>query len=1427
MSKLLRCYVANYGLNDSWYDGVLLDFRNNDKAVHSIINLDNGGGKTTLLSFLFSVIDPRKDYFLKSRQNANHKVSDYFSKSGVPGTCILEWSAPSTSNPRRVYVTGRSVHLKPNQDVEDVMFCYFKESANAIEDFPGPNLGDNEPAMHWDGIQAWLAVRKKEQGFFQNGVQTSWFDRLRADGIVDSSMIRTQMKFSETEGGVDSFVAFKTQEEFLKKFIELASPDEILDKVHQNVVEFKTKAKNLPELEKCNNELLDAISILGKLQTQHNAWTNQETHVARAVQSLVGLHEQIHGYFGHVDASFAQASSQIEHWKKTLSTAKTSLATAEAQERYAAAVRAFATCRSNDVQLKALAQTIATDEDRIKHMDFVLLSKKIAEHVAIRQTLENEIASILHVQAPLRNRLALAATAFHHGLTNARVIQDKSLAEENDYQVAALYKIKSHKARVLELTTRIAKQTVKQTDASHRLNAILACQKEMELTFNTPIDDLGAYLQATIHELVHAQEILSESLQGVQAKKYEITNAVRDEDRTIAGLQSSLQQANAWLEDQRRTAATYEAEPLLRAIVDGSPNLNMPTLVGHIDEEIASHSATTNLGLVQTTKLQERIERLENHQNEHHDANIDTVLAWLHTHGFHQAVSSVQYIASLSPAQRAVYLTNYPQGANGIFVHPEHLADLHKKMASVALPDTFQHVWVTTFTGLEVHPTNGFYFPLTNDANYDSEKARATLNGLRSSLHDLRTQQHLHEQRGKLLQRLRFNIESYQKSYPVQEQEEVMVRIAQLTNDHEVATQKHAHLSATLAATMQAIVQHQEDLLDAKRQAQAKVPAMEQALRWLSEEYAHLASINQELLTARDDAAQAGLDMASTEQQQQHAEVGLDQSKDRARALERLRQDTLVEQNALEMVDPQSPALALPGHATLDYLRAEYLRYLGEWRLKSEEQISATQQVHLASCKNEIAKLEKEQHKFVVPNAMDLGISPDDVSEVSKEKEIAALAEKKRNYQSLDVRVMVARRDYLVHKDVKISEDDAMLDAPTAARNHEQTKYALQQGQDAVKTAQDQLVATQDASSALRETVYLVKGLKDVFDVSVKDIDCPPCTVILAELDVPLWTSQRDAALSEYRSQSTELLSLGKARETSYNQYANYRSLHSDNVYLRAQNHQDPNLLLDDAVLTNLLLELGNISASMSSDIDAHQSDQSRVVTELVTHASALTVLIEDALSQKVPQGAPLIGGMNVLRVKSSKTPFSAIGHAERLSRVTALLDDYLTGAKAFPTTSRDLFGHAIAAIYAKTLDFQILKMVENEKERYSFVHQVKNSGAEGVTMAMCLYMTILSVRSKPEKGQSTRDAGVLLIDNPFAKATSNKFWAALHNLADHYRVQFVFLTAVSDPETLRDFQHYIALTKKLDTVTGRRILTTASITFTTKEVPDAIVDMV
>lgn len=1427
MSKLLRCYVANYGRNDAWYDGVLLDFRKNGKPIHSIINLDNGGGKTTLLSFLFSVIDPRKDYFLKSRQNANHKISEYFSKNGVPGTCILEWAAPSTSNSHRIYVTGRSVHLRANQDVEDVMFCYFKESACAIEEFPGPNLGDNEPAMHWDGIQAWLTLRKKEQGMFQSSVQTSWFERLRADGVVDSITIRTQMKFSYTEGGVDSFVAFKSQEEFLQKFIELASSDEILDKVYQGVAEFKKKSENLPGLEKCNNEVLNAIQILTQLKTQHSAWTNQQTHVASAVQLLITLRGQIHGYFGHVDAAFTNASQAIAQLKISLAASNESLVTAEGNERYAAAVRAFATYRFNAAQLKTLDQAIAKKEDQIKHMDFLLLARKISEHVAVRQTLENEIASILHVQAPLRNRLEMSSTAFYGGLTQTLATQQQTLTDERTAQATMLARIKVSKQQVLDLTARIAKQTVKQYDAKQQLDAIASKQLHLEEKFRTPVEELGAFLQAAVHDLKHEQEHFSDALQLAQTQKYETSNAIREEAHVMSTLQLDLKQLNAWTDEQSSIANGYATNSMLCAIVDGVPDLNMPTLLGHIDDELARYQAMANQWIVQATKLRDRIERLENNKNEQHNRDTDTILAWMHVQGFAQAVPSAQYIASLSPAQRTVYLTDYPQGASGIFIHPEHVPDFIKKLATEPLPETFQHVWITTFTGSEVHPTNGLYFPLTNDADYDSDKARALLDMTRIKLIDLNAQQHAQEQRGQLLQRLRFNIEAYQKQYPMEKQEKTTARIAQVVNDLVAATQKHVTLTTLLNELTALTAQYQADLLKAKREAQANTPPMEKALRWLLEEHSRIASLNETIIATRTDAAQAQLDMTTAEEQQQLSETALDQSKDRTRAMERLHQDTKTERNGLEMVNSEHCTSHAKGDGTLDYLRGEYQRYLDEWRMTSAEHVSATQQVLLSNCKTEIAKLEKDQQPFVVVGAADLGLDASVVSENEKEKTLSTLSDDKRKYQALDVQTMIAHRDHMAHQREKILDADAVLEASTAARIHYQAENALRQHQEAVKKFNDQLAAMKEDSGALREKVHQVKILKDVFDGSVNEIECPPCKEIIENLDITLWTSQRDAALNEYRSQKAECTTLLDSRDASYRKYDNYRALHPGNLYLLAQNHQDPSLLLDDATLAALLVELGDISASMSSDIEKYQSDQSSVVAEMVTHTSALTVLLEAALAQKVPQGAPVIGGMHVLRIKSEKTPFSSIGNAERVTWITALLNDYLIDAKKFPANSRELFGHAIVAIYAKPLDFQILKMVENEKERYSLVHQVKNSGAEGVTMALCLYMTILSIRNKPEKSSNTRDAGVLLIDNPFAKATTNIFWTALHKLADHYRVQFVFLTASSDPEMLRNFRHYIALTKKLDTVTGRRILTPATITFTEKEVLDGVVNVV
>ena len=59
MQKITRIYVGNYGIDMAWYDGIVFDMADPDSGepTDTIINLENGGGKTTLLSFIFSCFE--------------------------------------------------------------------------------------------------------------------------------------------------------------------------------------------------------------------------------------------------------------------------------------------------------------------------------------------------------------------------------------------------------------------------------------------------------------------------------------------------------------------------------------------------------------------------------------------------------------------------------------------------------------------------------------------------------------------------------------------------------------------------------------------------------------------------------------------------------------------------------------------------------------------------------------------------------------------------------------------------------------------------------------------------------------------------------------------------------------------------------------------------------------------------------------------------------------------------------------------------------------------------------------------------------------------------------------------------------------------------------------------------------------------------
>ena len=153
MQKISRIYLGNCGYPTAWYDGLTFDLADPDTALPAdvIINLENGGGKTTLLSLIFSCFEPGQDRFLKRLQSGNNHFTQYFSHDGLPGFILVEWLMPprTAGGPPCTLVVGQVVSIRPGNDVPDCDRLFFSFEARPgleLHDVPAPKLSASPAA---------------------------------------------------------------------------------------------------------------------------------------------------------------------------------------------------------------------------------------------------------------------------------------------------------------------------------------------------------------------------------------------------------------------------------------------------------------------------------------------------------------------------------------------------------------------------------------------------------------------------------------------------------------------------------------------------------------------------------------------------------------------------------------------------------------------------------------------------------------------------------------------------------------------------------------------------------------------------------------------------------------------------------------------------------------------------------------------------------------------------------------------------------------------------------------------------------------------------------------------------------------------------------------------------------------------------------
>src|SRR5260221_7534647 len=269
MQKISRVHVANYGAQNAWFDGLTFDF--NDPATgepcDAVINLENGGGKTTLLGFIFSCFETRQEKFLKHMQDKKHRFAEYFSRDGTPGFLVMEWSMPpkfAGGKPCRL-VLGQVVAVKSaaeREEVERQFFAFEATSKFGFESVPAAGLAA-APAQTMAEFLKWMHEAEKiASDFFHTRIQDDWQKHLGARSI-DLDMLRLQVEFSAQEGGIDaSFLTFHDEANFLKKFFGLTLDAEKCAAVRQVVVGACDTLRKKPQLDRRLAELTRLSGVM-------------------------------------------------------------------------------------------------------------------------------------------------------------------------------------------------------------------------------------------------------------------------------------------------------------------------------------------------------------------------------------------------------------------------------------------------------------------------------------------------------------------------------------------------------------------------------------------------------------------------------------------------------------------------------------------------------------------------------------------------------------------------------------------------------------------------------------------------------------------------------------------------------------------------------------------------------------------------------------------------------------------------------------------------------------------------------------------------------------------------------------------------------------------------------------------------------------
>ena len=1428
MRFITRIHLSDCGWHEAYYPGTTIQLADpkTGKPRHTIFSLENTGGKTTFLALVLSCFCTSERQFLKTLIRSNQKFADYFGP--LPAFILVEWDL-SGGNPGFFeagrLVTGQVVVPRgegQHRELHRRFFTFRSAQGLALDDIPAPGLRGFEEHGRLNGlqdVQRWLyEMRSGHHGNFQEFSRQSDWRRKLAEEKIDTELLAAQVKFNRAEGGIEDFLNFRSESQFLREFLALTVPEAEAEAVREVLAKQVGKLGALPRLKR-RQELMTLlkekfapfVDAAGAFQAAQDEASRQARHAGglKAALSEHGERAALRATELGAEADRHEAAAEAAGAAARAARVELCSAAVESVRRKWEAADALAAKRGKELERSRCRRDL---------LHGAVMMREILDERARSANLQRVIDAENADLEPRRK--ALGAMGADLGATlgeRAAVLRERqrALAEDAANLKAA--------ARELDGKRLAARESAK---AEHRKAA----------EFDTSLrhaQESRARLEAT--RILEADENSgaaskrhAESAEAALQQACELRRLAEEKDvavRRNLERQGELKAELALFENQ--------IEPLQEGIRQGEAdrqvlafNSTILQLAGESEVDPDAEAVSlllTNARRACLDKVRDAERRQEMLEADRESleasglASIDrdarAVTERLRDSGIPDAQPYAAYLSMVAGSPECVRRVAEldPARFAGVAVHNRNeLEAARRALRSPPLVSRPVTVAIADDTAGAV-PEDRFVVPVEEPAAYDREAARNLRLRIEGDLAQIAETIRGEQDRIERLERTLQDLRAWRERYGGG-------RIDGMRREVECAEEQIREIESVLASLSGQIETDERDARAFREQAGAadtEAQKCSERARRAGEYHAQWESRVEAWTLGRLRSRRAA---RTAEECATEAERQRDESSRGAGDLEEQASAAAKRAAACESEAKGIAYTASSGRVfeNLDALRRDYthgletlqsLERAGVERLRGQQE--EIQRV-LAGKENRFARdfgaldraeVESEAGQEGVRDAADAAVAD---LEAAQEVEGAARAEataaERMHRAERDRRAAEIEPETL--RDLRALESERLAGILAQAESNivVQEGLALREAE-AAKRARAMAAMCAGAARDCRQWATAIDGALGSDSAPPDPVGLPPEKEV-AELAREAMASLRRAKDAFATAQSRVFETYDRVRRFADSDAL--RQLEGEAevaMHLRKNNPVD--VALSATVTAGLIDER---LTSIEHDLARHDDDLRACVEELerlfVTARNIVRRMTRDG---RIPDDVPRFGGQQVFRIGVDLSRVKAEQRTEILRRyVTRLADD-----SRIPETGQHIAAELVEsmakALGHGTLGIRLLKPKGEGDTEHMPIDRVTVSGGELLTAAMMIYLVLARLRADAMHGNAG-EAGILMLDNPMGKANKTLLLKTQIGLADAMGIQLFYTTGIQDTNALAEFENIVRLRRSRQSQATRRI---------------------